>query len=148
MTEEGAFYDSGKPGGARRLPTRADGIRGELREAAFVYNASPPKPDLKVVRRRASDALPQKGGGKMKTSVYLEMADVSRLSWLADVEGRPQAEIIRDAIRVYRPQNVDREFALFRGVRAETATTVDLTEEDIERLMEGFGDDGAADNDR
>lgn len=120
----------------------------ELREAAFVYDASPPPRPLKIVRGNGADAVLQKGDGKMKTSVYLDPADVSRLSWLAGVEGRPQAEIIRDAIRVYRPQQVDREFALFRGVTEATTTTIDLTQEDIERLMEGFGDDGAADDDR
>lgn len=143
MNEEREGYD-----GASR-PSHGHSTRErqvlELREAAIAYEASPA---LRVVRGTGANAALPKGGGKMKTSVYLDPVDVSRLSWLADVEGRPQAEIIRDAIRIYRPQNIDREFAVFRGVTAETASAVDLAQEDIERLMEGFGDDGTADNDR
>ena len=75
----------------------------------------------------------------MKTSVYLEPADVRRLGWLADVESRPQAEIIRDAIRAYYPK-VDRDFELFKGVPAD-APGVDVTQEDIDRMMVGFGED-------
>ena len=75
----------------------------------------------------------------MKTSLYLEPSDAGRLTWLADVEGRPQSEIIRDAIRFYRPTPVDRHFALF-DVPAD-APTESLTQEDIDRLMVGFGED-------
>lgn len=122
-------YDAGEPTGV-----------GELREAALAYDASPP-PALRVVRGgQAADARVEKGGGKVKTSVYLEAGDVSRLSWLAGLEGRPQAEIIRDAIRGYQPRTVDRDFELFK-VASTSQRTTNLTQDDIDRMMEGFGED-------
>ena len=115
--------------------------RLELREAAFAYDASPP-PTLRLVRGtgKAEPAL-EKGGGKMKTSVYLEATDVRRLSWLAEVEARPQAEIIRDAIRGYLPRTTaDRNFALF-SAPSTSQHTASLTQDHIDRMMEGFGED-------
>ena len=76
----------------------------------------------------------------MKTSVYLEVGDISRLGWLAEVEGRAQAEIIRDAIRAYRPRSARRTFALF-DVPLD-APTDDITQAGIELLMDGFGEPG------
>ena len=112
-----------------------------LREPRSFYDASPPEllSETDVASRRLRVPAVEKGGGKMKTSVYLEPADVRRLGWLADVESRPQAEIIRDAIRAYYPK-VDRDFELFKGVPAD-ATGVDVTQEDIDRMMVGFGED-------
>lgn len=76
----------------------------------------------------------------MKTSVYLEPADVSRLAWLAGVEHRPQAEVLRDAIRGYFPR-VDRNFALFAAAPGASERKTSLTQDDIDRMMEGFGED-------
>lgn len=77
----------------------------------------------------------------MKTSVYLEAADVRRLVWLSGVEGRSQAEIIRDAVRGYVPNtSADRDFALF-GVPTESTRTTGLTQDDIEGMMVGFGEE-------
>ncbi len=113
----------------------------ELGEAEAAYDPSPP-PELRVVR--GGKGLGRKegvadGGGKMKTSVYLEAADVRRLAWLSAVEGRAQAEIIRDAVRGYVPKtSADRDFALFSAATESTRTT-GLTQDDIERMMDGFG---------
>ncbi len=77
----------------------------------------------------------------MKTSVYLEAADVRRLAWLSGVEGRSQAEIIRDAVRGYVPNtSADRDFALF-SVPTESTRTTGLTQDDIEGMMVGFGEE-------
>ena len=114
----------------------------ELRETAAVYDSSPP-PDLRVIRGgkgRGRKSVVDGGGGKMKTSVYLEVGDISRLGWLAEVEGRAQAEIIRDAIRAYRPRSARRTFALF-DVPLD-APTDDITQAGIELLMDGFGEPG------
>jgi predicted transcriptional regulator len=124
-------------------PRAGEKPANELREAALAYDASPP-PVLRVVRGTGrSEPAAEKGGGKMKTSVYLEPADVRRLSWLAEVEARPQAEVIRDAIRGYRPRAADRSFALFDSVPTAAVNRDDLTQEAIDALMEGFGEDGA-----
>ena len=48
-----------------------------------------------------------------KTSIYLDDEQAARLARLARTEGRPQAEIVRDAISCYRPRpRQDRNFAL------------------------------------
>jgi hypothetical protein len=124
-----------------KLPAERPSL--ELRETAAAYNASPP-PELRVIRGGKGRGRAQGvagGGGKMKTSVYLEAADVRRLAWLAGVEGRPQAEIIRDAVRAYVPKtSADRDFALF-SAPSESTRTSGLTQDDIERMMEGFGED-------
>jgi predicted DNA-binding protein len=130
---------------------REAGEAGTMRlgEAAFIYDASPPKPDLTLLPGgRQGHPAPEKGGSKMKTSVYLEPGDVSRLSWLADVEGRPQAEIVRDAIRSYRPRTADRDFAIFRAVPSDLMSGREVTQEEIEALMEGFGEDALSGDDR
>lgn len=73
-----------------------------------------------------------------KTSVYLEPADTVRLEWLSSVEGRPQAEVIRDAIREYRPRTSGRVFASFGSVRGDGTSIADLADEE---LLDGFGED-------
>ncbi len=78
----------------------------------------------------------------MKTSVYLERSDIARLEWLGEVENRPQAEVVRDAIRQYRPA-ADREFALFRAVPQDRRIEGDLTQDDLDALLDGFGDDAS-----
>ena len=48
-----------------------------------------------------------------KTSIYLDDEQAGRLARLARAEGRPQAEIVREAIACYRPApKRDRNFAL------------------------------------
>jgi predicted DNA-binding protein len=48
-----------------------------------------------------------------KTSIYLDDEQADRLARLARAEGRPQAEIVREAISCYRPAlKRDRNFAL------------------------------------
>lgn len=113
---------------------------GMLGEAAPAYDADY-RPPLRVVRGdRGGDPVAREGGRKMKTSVYLEPSDVSRLGWLAEVEHRPQAEILRDAIRAYYPK-VDRKFALFASAPGALERKEPLTQDDIDRMMEGFGKD-------
>ena len=48
-----------------------------------------------------------------KTSLYLDDEQADRLARLARAEGRPQAEIVREAIACYRPRpKRDRNFAV------------------------------------
>jgi len=49
-----------------------------------------------------------------KTSVYLDESHAWLLKCISEREGRPQAEIIRDAIDAYDRQKPDRNFALAR----------------------------------
>lgn len=137
--------DQDEPGTYRRRKPKEELV---FREAAAVYGAEPePRPRLRVVRGALSQPTPAKGGGKMKTSVYLEPADIRRLSWLAGVEQRSQAEIIRAAIRSYTPAT-DSDFELFRNApeQEQRPTPVaegdfDRLQEKLDRLMEGFGQD-------
>jgi Ribbon-helix-helix protein, copG family len=125
-----------------------------LREMAVAYDPSPPRPDLKLVRGREKRSYArEKGGGKMKTSVYLEPSDVRRLGWLSSVEDRSQAEIIRAAIRAYSPR-VDAEFELFKGTPQDrgarekvTAADLDRFQAEIDSMMDGFGQDDSHDVD-
>ena len=111
-----------------------------LGEAAMAYDADY-RPPLRVVQgNRDAEPVTREGGRKMKTSVYLEQTDLSRLGWLAQVEHRSQAEILRDAIRAYNPK-VDRNFALFASAPGASERKEPLTQEDIDRMMEGFGED-------
>ncbi len=75
-----------------------------------------------------------------KTSVYLDDAQAERLARLASLEGRAQAEILRDAIAAYEPQVAsDREFQVATGF-----PRIDNDHRPISRipepeLLEGFG---------
>jgi Ribbon-helix-helix protein, copG family len=119
-----------------------------LAEAAFRYDARPKRPELNLVPVRVKrPAKQEKGGGKMKTSVYLEPCDVRRLGWLASVEDRSQAEIIRAAIRAYAPK-VDAEFELFGGSAEDDAlrtkpldAELDQFQAELDSLLDGFGED-------
>lgn len=120
-------YESKEPP-ARRL----------LREAAPV--AMPEDAHLRVVGGREPRALDhgRKGGRKVKTSVYLEPRDVDRLSWLSEVESRPQAEIIRDAIRAYHPRPNERKFHVFDTFEGDGRSIADIPDDE---LFAGMGDD-------
>lgn len=77
-----------------------------------------------------------------KTSVYLEEEQAERLARLAREQGRPQAEILREAIASYQskaPQ--DRNFALggagFKRIDNDPRSIADIPEEE---LLRGFGE--------
>jgi predicted transcriptional regulator len=75
-----------------------------------------------------------------KTSVYLDDQQAERLAALARDEGRPQAEILREAIAAYRPRSSrDRAFALASGWRRIDADPRPLSEIPEHELLEGFG---------
>ena len=72
-----------------------------------------------------------------KTSVYLTDEEVSRLSRLAKREGTSQAEVIRRAIRLYKPERRgDRDFALAGVADGPGGSVADLSDEE---LLDGFG---------
>jgi predicted transcriptional regulator len=79
-----------------------------------------------------------------KTSVYLDEHQAERLKRLAEAEGRSQAEIVRQAIALYRsPANQPpRKFAM-EGVAPGLAqrlgyrSIMDIPEEE---LLKGFGE--------
>jgi predicted transcriptional regulator len=73
-----------------------------------------------------------------KTSVYLSDEDAERLAHLAAIEGRPQAQIIRDALASYAgPRRGDRNFAMFDAGAGDGRSVADIPEEE---LLEGFGE--------
>jgi len=72
-----------------------------------------------------------------KTSVYLSEEEISQLAKLAKREGTSQAEVIRRAIRLYRPeQRGDRDFALAGVADGPGGSIADLSDEE---LLDGFG---------
>jgi hypothetical protein len=73
-----------------------------------------------------------------KTSVYLDEAQAERLARLARQEGRPQAEILREAVATYQPRpSQDRNFALAGSGHGDGSSIADVPEE---KLLEGFGE--------
>ena len=73
-----------------------------------------------------------------KTSVYLSEADAERLARLSELEGRPQAAIIRDAIARYeQPVSGDRNFSMMGAGRGDGRSVADIPDEE---LYEGFGE--------
>lgn len=73
-----------------------------------------------------------------KTSVYLDELQAERLARLARQEGRPQAEILREAVATYQPKpSEDRNFALAGSGQGDGTSIADVPEED---LLEGFGE--------
>lgn len=75
-----------------------------------------------------------------KTSVYLDDAQVARLSRLAKEEGRSQAEIVRAAVDAYQPQaSRDRNFALAAGFRRLDDDPRPISEIPERELLDGFG---------
>jgi len=76
-----------------------------------------------------------------KTSVYLDEEQAERLARLARSEGRPQAEIIRDAIGAYRPPpRRDRDFALAEGFERVDEDPRPISAIPEGELMRGFGE--------
>jgi predicted DNA-binding protein len=76
-----------------------------------------------------------------KTSVYLDDKQADRLARLARAEGRPQAEIVRDAISSYRPRpKRDRNFALAGNFERIDADSRPISEIPEGELMRGFGE--------
>lgn len=72
-----------------------------------------------------------------KTSIYLDDADVERLRWLADREGRSQAEIVRAAIASYEARlRTDREFSLTASWNGDGTSVAGVPEDE---LLEGSG---------
>jgi predicted DNA-binding protein len=73
-----------------------------------------------------------------KTSVYLDELQAERLARLARQEGRPQAEILREAVAQYQPKpSEDRNFALAGSGQGDGTSIAAVPEED---LLEGFGE--------
>jgi predicted transcriptional regulator len=73
-----------------------------------------------------------------KTSVYLDDEHAERLRRAAEAEGRPQAEIIRDAIVQYTSRRaVPREFAMSGIAEGPGGSVADIPEEE---LLRGFGE--------
>lgn len=74
---------------------------------------------------------------KEKTTVYLDARDHRRLKELAVAEGRPTAELIREAVAEYvRRHSVQRMPASVGAVRSGRS---DLSER-AEELLHGFGE--------
>ena len=77
-----------------------------------------------------------------KTSIYLTEREISHLGRLSRLEGRPQAEIVRDAIIAYDGAGGgDREFAIDAIAEGPGGSVADLADE---ILLRGFGDDAPA----
>jgi predicted DNA-binding protein len=75
-----------------------------------------------------------------KTSIYLDDEQVDRLARLARAEGRPQAEIVREAISSYQPRpRRDRNFALAGNFERIDADSRPISETPENELMRGFG---------
>jgi predicted DNA-binding protein len=76
-----------------------------------------------------------------KTSVYLDDAHAARLARLSHQEGRPQAQILREAIDAYEPApSRDRDFALAAGFERIDGDKRPISRIPDGELLEGFGD--------
>lgn len=76
-----------------------------------------------------------------KTSIYLDDEQADRLARLSRAEGRPQAEIVRDAISCYRPRpERDRNFALSGNFERVDPGSRPISEISEDELMRGFGE--------
>jgi Ribbon-helix-helix protein, copG family len=77
-------------------------------------------------------------GDMRKTSVYLDDGQAERLARIAREEGRPQAEIVREAVAGYQPRaSQDRNFVLAGSGHGDGSSIADVPEEE---LLEGFGE--------
>jgi predicted DNA-binding protein len=75
-----------------------------------------------------------------KTSVYLDDRQTEHLAALAREAGRPQAEILREAITAYRlPSSKDRSFALAAGFERIDNDARPISEIPEHELLGGFG---------
>jgi predicted DNA-binding protein len=76
-----------------------------------------------------------------KTSIYLDDEQAERLARLARAEGRPQAEIVREAISCYRPNpKRDRNFAVAGNFERIDTDPRPISEIPENELMLGFGE--------
>jgi predicted DNA-binding protein len=76
-----------------------------------------------------------------KTSLYLDDEQADRLARLARTEGRPQAEIVREAIACYRPRSKrDRNFAVAGNFERIDPDRRPISEIPEDELMRGFGE--------
>lgn len=76
-----------------------------------------------------------------KTSIYLDDEQAERLARLARAEGRPQAEIVREAISSYDPRpKRDRNFAVSGNFERVDTDSLPISEIPDDELMRGFGE--------
>ena len=76
-----------------------------------------------------------------KTTIYLNDEQAERLARLAHAEGRPQAEIVREAITAYQPRpKRHRNVALAGNFERIDAGSSPISEIPEEELMRGFGE--------
>jgi predicted DNA-binding protein len=91
-------------------------------------------------RHLASPYVVPYNEGMRKTSVYLDDQQAEHLAALAREAGRPQAEILREAIAAYRlPSSQDRSFALAAGFGRIDNDVRPISEIPEHELLEGFG---------
>jgi predicted transcriptional regulator len=75
-----------------------------------------------------------------KTSVYLDDEQAERLARLARQEGRPQAEILREAVAAYQPSaSRDRDFEVAAGFPRIDDDPRPISQIPDDELLEGFG---------
>jgi predicted DNA-binding protein len=75
-----------------------------------------------------------------KTSVYLDDEQAERLARLARREGRPQAEILREAVAAYQPPaSRDRDFEIAAGFQRIDDDPRPISQIPDDELLEGFG---------
>lgn len=73
-----------------------------------------------------------------KTSVYLDEEQAERLARLSREQGRPQAEILREAVASYEPRaSQDRNFVLAGSGHGDGSSIADVPDEE---LLKGFGE--------
>ncbi len=72
-----------------------------------------------------------------KTSLYLTEEQAARLKRIADAQGRPQAEVLRDALAAYHAPEAERGFACDGVAEGPGGSVADLPERE---LLEGFGE--------
>ena len=75
-----------------------------------------------------------------KTRVYLDEEHLARVRWVARIQGRPQAEVLRDAIVFYAEHALprsDRSFALFAVAEGPGGSIADIPNAE---LLAGFGE--------
>jgi predicted DNA-binding protein len=76
-----------------------------------------------------------------KTSVYLDDEQARRLARLSRTAGRPQSQIIREAIAHYEPPlRGDRNFALAGNFERIDGDSRPISEIPEDELMRGFGE--------
>lgn len=77
-------------------------------------------------------------GTTVKTTVYLDSGDYQKLKGLARAEGRPAAELVREAVAEYAQRRSSRLQP--RSIGAGRSGRGDLSDH-AEELLDGFGSD-------